>query len=166
MISISTSQINKFILTRNINQVGSFFTCIVLIILFVFSPEIYSQPSGGPYGPIPQKYELPKVTGKIYFAAPDGKTEQSGESISNPTSIENAIAKVKTGDAIILRGGIYRTGNLLLNQGVLIQPYLDEQPVLKGTFVADKWTDLGNGLWTAKWSRLFPEKPANWWRRN
>ena len=155
MISNQKCSISKFIIS-----------CFTFICVFAFSSEIYSQPSGGPYGPIPQKYELPKVTGKIYFAAPDGKENQSGESISNPTTIESATAKVKTGDAIILRGGTYRIGNLLLNQGVIIQPYEDEQPILKGTFVADKWTDLGNGLWTTKWSKLFPQKPADWWRRN
>jgi hypothetical protein len=63
-------------------------------------------------------------------------------------------------------GGIYRTGNLILNQGITIQPYADEQPVLKGTYVADKWESLGNGLWTTKWTRLFPSSPDTWWRRN
>lgn len=125
-----------------------------------------AQPSGGPYGPIRQTYELPKVTGKIYYVAPDGKSEESGESLSNPTTIEAAIERVKSGDAIILRGGIYRTGNLILNQGIIIQPYKDEQPILKGTYVATEWRNLGNGLWTTKWSRLFPSKPADWWMRD
>ena len=129
MISQQLNFFKIFISGSKTNRLISFISCFVLIFLFSFSSEIYSQPSGGPYGPIPQKYELPKVTGKIYFVSPDGKTDQSGESVSNPTTIESAIAKVKTGDAIILRGGIYRTGNLLLNQGITIQPYEDEQPV-------------------------------------
>ena len=37
---------------------------------------------------------------------------------------------------------------------------------MKGTFVADKWKNLGNGLWTTTWKTLFPQKPADWWRRN
>jgi len=65
-----------------------------------------------------------------------------------------------------LRGGTYRSGNLILNQGITIQPYKDEQLVLKGTFIATEWKDLGNGLWTTSWSRLFPSKPDNWWRRH
>ena len=113
----------KIIFENNLSRLKNIFNGFLLMCLFTFSSVTYSQPSGGPYGPIPQKYELPKVTGKIYFAAPDGKADQSGESISNPTTIESAIAKVKTGDAIILRGGTYRTGNLLLNQGITIQPY-------------------------------------------
>ena len=66
MISNQKCSISKFIIS-----------CFTFICVFAFSSEIYSQPSGGPYGPIPQKYELPKVTGKIYFAAPDGKENQS-----------------------------------------------------------------------------------------
>jgi parallel beta-helix repeat protein len=141
---------------------------ILFSILFMISTalQISAQPSGGPYGPILQKYDLPKIKGKIYYVAPDGKTDVTGETVSKPTTIESAIEKVKTGDAIVMRGGTYRTGKLILNQGITIQPYEDEQPVLKGTYVADNWENLGNGLWTTKWPRLFPSKPQDWWRRN
>jgi hypothetical protein len=125
-----------------------------------------AQPSGGPYGPIRQTYPLPKEAGKVLYVAPDGQADQSGETLSRPTTLEAAIERVRTGDAIIMRGGTYRTGNLLLNQGITIQPYADEQPVLKGSFVASTWEKLGNGLWTTRWSHLFPSKPADWWRRN
>ena len=139
--------------------------CFFFCIIFISSPAI-AQPSGGPYGPIQQTYDLPNVPGKIYYVAPDGKSGQTWERLSNPTTIEAAIERVKTGDAIVMRGGIYRTGNLVLNQGITIQPYADEQPVLKGTFIATDWKNLGNGLWTTSWTRLFPIKPADWWRRN
>jgi hypothetical protein len=146
----------------------SFKFSIIFFLLFFQSTliTVVAQPSGGPYGPMRQTYELPKDVGKIYYVSPDGKPEQSGESINNPTTIESAIERVQTGDAIILRGGTYRTGNLILNQGITIQPYKDEQPILKGTYIADKWEDLGNGLWTTKWQYLFPSKPDDWWRRN
>lgn len=125
-----------------------------------------AQPSGGPYGPIQQTYKLPEVSGKVYYVAVDGKSEASGEALTKPTSLESAFERVSTGDAIVLRGGTYRTGNLQFNQGITIQPYGDERPVLKGSSVAAKWDNLGNGLWTTKWSRLFPSKPADWWQRN
>src|SRR4030042_1108682 len=138
------------------------------VVLFSLLPtlSVMAQPSGGPYGPVRQTYQLPKVDGKIYYVAPDGKKEASGETLAVPTTIETAIVRVKTGDAIIMRGGIYRTGNIVLNQGITIQPYMDEQPVLKGTYVASEWRDLGNGLWTIKWEHLFPSRPANWWQRD
>ena len=63
-----------------------------------------------------------------------------------------------------MRGGTYRTGGLQLNQGITIQPYADEQPVVKGTMVADKWERQSNGLWKTSWARLFPAKPADWWQ--
>jgi parallel beta-helix repeat protein len=143
-----------------------FFILFTILFMMCTTLQMTAQPSGGPYGPILQKYDLPKVKGKIYFVAPDGKTDVTGETVANPTTIESAIERVKTSDAIVMRGGTYRTGKLILNQGITIQPYEDEQPVLKGTYIADKWENLGNGLWTTKWSRLFPSKPQDWWRRN
>jgi len=65
-----------------------------------------------------------------------------------------------------MRGGTYRTGNLMLNQGITIQPYADEQVVMKGTFVATEWKNLGNGLWKTSWSHLFPAQPDAWWSRD
>jgi hypothetical protein len=110
-------------------------------------------------------YDLPKVSGKIYYVAPGSEAGGSGESLDRPTTLESAIERARTGDALVLRGGTYRTGGLRVNQGITIQPYKDELPVVKGTFVATKWEDLGNGLWVTSWDRLFPAKPADWWRR-
>ena len=124
-----------------------------------------AQPSGGPYGPLEQKYELPAGAAHIYYAAPDGRAEAPGTALAEPTTIEAAIERVVTGDAIILRGGAYRTGGLLLNQGITIQPYADEHPVLVGTQVVTKAVAQQNGLWRVAWKNLFPARAADWWRR-
>ncbi|MGL1957703.1 MAG: right-handed parallel beta-helix repeat-containing protein [Colwellia sp.] len=132
-----------------------------------------AQPSGELYGPIKQNYQLPTVKGTIYYVSPYGKKSVSGISLKQPTSIEAAIAKVVSGDAIILRGGVYRTGNLKLNQNIIMQAYQDEQPIIKGTFEAKSWENrVPNkykgampSLWSTKWSRLFPASPDNWWRK-
>ncbi|MDE3059226.1 MAG: right-handed parallel beta-helix repeat-containing protein [Bacteroidota bacterium] len=125
-----------------------------------------AQPSGGPYGPIRQMYKLPNITGKIYYVAVNGDSSQFGKLLNEPTTLESAIARVQTGDAIVMRGGIYRTGNLELNQGITIQPYEDEKPVLKGTLVATHWKNFGNGVWATRWTHLFPSQPAEWWQRS
>jgi parallel beta-helix repeat protein len=158
--------------TKNIIQ-NIIIKCYELFLIgFLLSSMIFisfslkAAPSGGPYGPIRQKYDLPDVKGKIYYVSPDGKAENNGKKLSKPTTIEKAIEKVVTGDAIVMRGGIYRTGELLLNQGIIIQPYVDEKPVLKGTYVAKEWQDLHNGLWKTSWTRLFPAKPDSWWWRD
>ncbi len=139
---------------------------VIIVLLSAFPAFSSAHPSGGPYGPIRQKYELPKVSGSTYYVAVDGQAQASGESLEKPTTLEAAIARVHTGDAIVMRGGTYRTGNLVLNQGITIQPYADEQPILKGTLIATEWQNLGNGLWTTTWTHLFPAKPADWWQRN
>ena len=139
--------------------------CMITALLLLAIPVV-SQPSGGPYGPVRQSWPLPETSSKIFYVSPDGNHEATGENLAVPTTIEAAMEKVKTGDVIVMRGGTYRTGNLTLNQGITMQPYQDEQPVLKGSFIAGGWTDLGNGLWTTKWDRLFPSRPADWWQRN
>jgi len=143
---------------------SSMFT-MVLFLSEMLAISLMAQPSGGPYGPIKQTYELPKVTGKTYYVAPDGKTDAQGDQLIQPTSIEAAIKKATTGDAIIMRGGTYRTGNLTFNQGITIQPYADEQPVLKGTREAKEWKQEGEGLWSTKWETLFPATYESWWRK-
>lgn len=123
-----------------------------------------AQPSGGPYGPVQQRYELPQAR-TILYVAPDGDANADGTRLEKPTTLAAAIARVSTGDAIILRGGIYRTGGLRLNQGITLQPWQDERPVLKGTEVATEWIAQSNGLWRTSWTKLFPAPPADWWRR-
>lgn len=150
------------------NAILNYCNCLIGIISFSFLniTLILAQPSGGPYGPMRQNYPLPKISGQIYFVSPDGLADALGTSLEHPTTLEAAIKRVKSGDAIILRGGIYRTGNLIFNQGIIMQPYRDEQPILKGTYVATEWQNLGNGLWKTSWPHLFPAKPADWWRRD
>jgi hypothetical protein len=127
--------------------------------------SLAGQPSGGPYGPIARTYALPEVSGAIYYVAPDGDASAPGTALERPTSLEAAFARVVTGDAIVLRGGTYRTGDLLLNQGITLQPYADEVPVWKGTRIATAWTPLRDGLWKTSWETLFPMAPESWWRR-
>jgi hypothetical protein len=136
-----------------------------MMVTFVVPCPASAQPSGGPYGPIQQRYEVPLDAKHVYYVAPDGKAQAEGDNPTEPTSLESAIARVVTGDAIILRGGTYRIGNLRLNQGITIQPYRDERPILKGTKVASKWERLPGGLWRTRWETLFPLAPQPWWRR-
>jgi hypothetical protein len=136
----------------------------LLVSLFGVAPRLQAQPSGGPYGPIQQTYEVPAAP-HVYYVAPDGQAEAPG-TLAEPTSLASATARVVTGDAVILRGGIYRTGGLELNQSITMQPYRDERPVLKGTEVATNWQPLRNNLWKTAWTRLFPAKPLGWWQRD
>lgn len=159
-----------YIKTNSKIAVSSILKSNVLNLVFLFfllsTSDINAQPSGGPYGPVHKTYELPKVSGKIYYVAPDGDASAAGTDISKPATLEAAVKKGVTGDAIILRGGVYRTGTLVFNQGLVFQPYKNEGPLLKGTFVADKWEKAGNKLWKTKWDRLFPANPEDWWQRD
>ena len=137
-------------------------TYLICLVVLLSSSVVIAQPSGGPYGPVDQFYEIPKAE-HVFFVAPEGEPGVPGTALEHPTTLESAIERVVTGDAIVLRGGIYRTGGLLLNQGVTIQPYADERPVLKGTRVAGKWEALRDNVWRTTWDRLFPASPLGWW---
>ena len=136
----------------------------VLFASLLITP-MYAQPSGGPYGPVDQRYEIPKAA-HVYYVAPDGKPDFAGTALDQPTTLESAIDRVVTGDAIVMRGGIYRTGGLVLNQGITMQPYERERPIVKGTQVAAKWETLRNNVWRTQWRQLFPAAPLGWWQRN
>jgi parallel beta-helix repeat protein len=167
MKSSSTEKLTKTGKWEQLFSIGFVLACIILCSL-----PVMAQPSGGPYGPTVGPYgptvliyDLPQGPGgRVYYAAPDGNPEESGGTLEKPTTIESAIKRAVTGDAIILRGGTYRTGNLQFNQWITIESYMDEQPVLKGTYIAKDWQSAGQRLWKTSWSRLFPEKPADWWR--
>jgi parallel beta-helix repeat protein len=136
-----------------------------LLLLLLFSLILHSQPSGGPHGPTQRNYELPAVPGTIFYVSPEGKSGSKGLTPDLPTSMEAAVEKAVSGDAIVMRGGTYRTGNLIFNQQIVIQPYRDEHPVLKGTKIAENWKKAGENLWVTHWSALFPGKPESWWRQ-
>src|SRR5262245_31150691 len=93
-----------------------------LMSLLLLPDFTLAQPSGGPYGPLQQTYSVPKDAAHVYYVAPEGRPEAKGAAPDEPTRLESAIANAITGDAIVLRGGTYRTGNLKLNQGVTLQP--------------------------------------------
>jgi len=104
-------------------KLTAFFRSAAITALFgALVTSAAAQPSGGPYGPVRQVWQVPEKAGKIIYVAPDGDAAAAGDKITAPSTIEAAIAKATTGDVIIMRGGTYRTGDLLLNQGITIQP--------------------------------------------
>lgn len=139
---------------------------VLLVAVLVSSgPVLVAQPSGGPYGPIHQRYEIPADAKRVIHVSPEGDAQAPGTNVAAPTTLAGAIARAVTGDAIILRGGTYRTGDLKFNQGITLQPFEDERPVWKGSRIAAEWTAQPNGLWRTTWTTLFPDKPGSWWRR-
>ncbi len=152
-------------MVRRMLRSGCGWATVGLLALMAMPCSLQAQPSGGPYGPVAQVYEVPKDAAHVYYVAPDGQADAAG-TLEAPSTLEAVIPKVVTGDAIILRGGTYRTGGLVLNQGITMQPYRNEVPILKGTHVPAKWETLRGGVWRTPWKTLFPQRPADWWQRN
>jgi hypothetical protein len=143
---------------------------VALLLSALIAPaSALAGPPPGPFGPIQQTYEIPANATRVIYVAPDGNPDATGDSIDSPTTIEAAFERATDGDALILRGGLYRAGELITNQGITIQPYENERPVFKGTKVATDWQPVrgaeGQRLWRTKWDTLFPLPPQPWWRR-
>lgn len=138
---------------------------LLLIVVMGTGDILLGYPSGGPYGPVSMVYEVPHDANAVIYVSPHGDENSSGIRIKKPTTLESAIRRVVSGDAIILRGGTYRTGDLKFNQGILIQPYRDEEVFIKGSEIASNWSPAGNQLWKTRWHMLFPAEPESWWRR-
>jgi parallel beta-helix repeat protein len=150
---------------KSVRSIIQFCVFFYLLIVFGSCSMSINEPSLPGYGPIMQNYVLPNVPGIIYYVSPDGDASSDGLVPERPLTLDEAITRVVTGDAIIMRGGIYRTGNLTFNQGIVIQPYRDEQPVLNGTLVAESWTEVDGNIWVTDWDYLFPAGPEEWWNR-
>ena len=109
---------------------------------------------------------MPKAA-HVYYVAPDGKADAPGTTLEQPTTLEAAIARVVTGDAIILRGGVYRTGGLAAQPGhhaaAVRGRTADPQghpggPASGSRCATTSGRRPGRGC--------FPPKPLGWWQRD
>ena len=57
---------------------------LLSLTLLGLSSLAMAEPSGGPYGPVDRTYEIPDA-GHVYYVAPDGKADASGDSPERPT---------------------------------------------------------------------------------
>jgi hypothetical protein len=114
----------------------------------------------GPFGPREKSYTPPD--GAV-FVAPDGRDSNSGTTPDSPITLPGAISEAGTGSVIVLRGGVYRTGDLEFNKKITLQPYLDERPVLKGSEIAEDWIKRGE-YWVTEWDHMFYNDPPRWYK--
>ena len=89
-------------------------TLFATLCLVLGSVPVTAQPSGGPYGPMQLTYKLPDVQGKIYYVAPNAQADASGETLEEPATLATAFERVKTGDAVILRGSVVPDNALII----------------------------------------------------
>lgn len=94
------------------------------------------------------------------FVSPNGSNTATGSSSAPFKTLGHALTKVKAGQAVVLRGGVYRegatgyaTGGTWYHSrlsGVSIQAYPGETVWLDGTEVATGWT-AASGRWSVNW---------------
>jgi hypothetical protein len=90
--------------------------------------------------------ERPQLNGTAYYVAVDGKDTNPGTLEAPWATLQHAAQRVKPGDIVYLRGGVYHQAVYTERSGtpsadIVFSAYQDEKPVLDGTGV-----DAGNGF--------------------
>jgi len=89
---------------------------------------------------------------RTLYVSPEGK---GGGQKSSPMGLAQALSDLKSGDHVVLRGGVYYTGDLTVNkcgteqEPVVIRNHPGEEAILDGSNPAGpalKWKDEGNGF--------------------
>ena len=103
----------------------------------------------------------------IYYVSPDGNNKNPGTDPRFPLkSITSALRKVKSGDTVMLKGGIYRE-QIAYNfkdpnlQPITIKAFPDETPVITWGWDVKNWKKIPGGLFSAR----FPYAVCELWQR-
>ncbi|HMO49571.1 MAG TPA: right-handed parallel beta-helix repeat-containing protein [Kiritimatiellia bacterium] len=97
--------------------------------------------------------------GASYYVAPDGLDSHPGTSTNLPLrTIQRALNLVAPGDAIYVRGGVYREHltnrtHGTASQPILIAAYSNETPLIKGSRIVTNWSLHTGSVWkTTGWT--------------
>lgn len=110
--------------------------------------EFLPAPPPSSYGAqLPINYSLSSLSGSQRFVATNGNDSSGNGSVNAPyATIAKAYSVATAGDSIVIRGGLYRQGNVELgSKQVKITAYPGEIPEFNGAQIAnDGWTPEGS----------------------
>lgn len=89
------------------------------------------------------------------FVATNGSDSAAGTQAAPLRTLEAAVAKVKAGQTIVLRGGVYNSSAKFFVDKVTIQNYPGEAVWLDGTAVVTGITKRSDGRYQAPWKHEF-----------
>lgn len=89
------------------------------------------------------------------FVATNGNDSAAGTQAAPLRTLETAVARVKKGQTIVLRGGVYNSQVKFFTEGVTIQNYPGEAVWLDGTAVVTGITKRADGRYQAPWKYEF-----------
>jgi hypothetical protein len=102
---------------------------------------------------LPITYNLAALPGAARYVAPNGSDSAGNGSAASPyATLSKAYGVANANDAIVLRGGTYRQGNVTIaaNKPVRIMAYPGEIPLFNGAQpAADSWTTEGSVAYRA-----------------
>lgn len=87
-----------------------------------------------------------------YHISINGNDKNSGTASAPFRTISKAAALAKSGDTVIVHGGVYRecvnpiNGGASDSERIVYKAAEGEKPVIKGSEIVTEWQDIGNGL--------------------
>ena len=107
------------------------------------------------------------LSAAIYYVSPSGSDKNPGTDPAKPMkSVSRAVQKLKSGDTLMLKGGIYRE-SVVREWGkknpkpITIKAFPDETPIITWGWDITNWKKLPNGLFVAD----FPYAICDLWQR-
>ncbi len=101
----------------------------------------------------PTNYPVP--AGAI-IVSPDAKPGGAGTQ-NSPATLKNALQNAPAGATIVLRGGLYRDGNLVIPHRLTLQSFPGELPWIDGSDIVTGWVKDGENAWRRDgWNFAFP----------
>jgi len=89
-----------------------------------------------------------------YYISLNGSDSNNGKSLNNAfKTIAHALATARGGDTILMKGGVYRQGNILYNKRdksgkyITLQNYNGEKVTIKGSKVVRSWEHYRGNIW-------------------
>ena len=107
------------------------------------------------------------LSGAVYYVSPDGSDKNPGTSPEKPAkSINRVLQRAKSGDTVMLKGGIYHqqvaAGWEKKNpQPITIKAFPDETPVISWGWPVTGWKKLPGGIFVAD----FPYAVCDLWQK-
>lgn len=97
---------------------------------------------------LPITYDLASLSGTVRYVAMNGNDSSGNGTAAAPyATLARAVAVATSGDSIVVRGGVYRQGDISVpaNKTLKIIAYPGETPIFDGAFaLSDAWTTEGN----------------------
>lgn len=97
---------------------------------------------------------------RTWVVAPWGDNSADGSATDPLKTVGWAVARARSGDTIVLRGGVYREQVQVYRKTLHIRSQAGERAVFDGAVTVDTWTSSGGDWYSSGWTQQFYREPS------